>query len=78
MSCKETRAFVDRIEGTIAVLRADGATIELPAAMLPEGAGEGTWVAISIAPIAVPEEAAAGETLRAKLGADDDGGDFKL
>jgi hypothetical protein len=75
---KVTRAFIDRIEGTIAVLSLEGATAELPVALLPEGTREGAWIEITVGVVAPPDEAAAGEALRARLAADDDGGDFKL
>jgi DUF3006 family protein len=80
MTSRVTRAFVDRIEESVAVLRIDGAgtTVELPAALLPEGAGEGAWVEIAIHPVEAPDGAAAGEALRRTLSRDDDGGDFSL
>lgn len=75
---KRTEAFVDRIEGNIAVLRIQETTVELPRALLPEGAGEGTWLDFSLAVIAAPEEIEQAEATRRKLSSDDDGGDFKL
>lgn len=55
---------VDRIEGTIAVLEVEGKTYELPTSVLPEGAGEGSVLRLSL------DEAAAGDVLaqsRARL-----------
>lgn len=75
---RRTEAFVDRIEGNVAVLRVDGATFELPAALLPDGAGEGTWIEIGVRAVEVPEDVQRAEAARRKLSADDDGGDFKL
>jgi len=73
--------FVDRIEGGTAVLTTDaGATIELPKKLLPAGVGEGRWLSLSL--VADPsKDAAQGDkarSLRGKLAADDDGGDFSL
>ncbi len=41
---------VDRIEGEVAVLEIDGATVEIPAAALPAGAGEGAVLALTLDP----------------------------
>ncbi|TNF25663.1 MAG: DUF3006 domain-containing protein [Deltaproteobacteria bacterium] len=73
--------FVDRIEGPIAVLSTDGgARIELPVALLPAGVGEGRWLSLSLTPDAGKDAASVAEARarRAKLAADDDGGDFSL
>jgi len=39
---------VDRIEGEVAVLEIEGATVEIPAAALPAGAGEGSVLALTL------------------------------
>lgn len=72
---------VDRIEGELAILcLADGRTFELPADLLPTGVGEGDWLRLTMAPDPEAEEAARAllSATRARLAADDDGGDFAL
>jgi hypothetical protein len=41
---------VDRIEGDRAILDVGGETVEIPASLLPEGAGEGSVLTLSLAP----------------------------
>jgi len=40
--------IVDRIEGTRAVLVVGGETVEIPAAVLPPGAGEGSVIVLGL------------------------------
>lgn len=71
-----TRAFVDGFEGSVARLVVNERTVNLPRALLPKTAREGSWVEIAIELIDPPESDA--EEIRKKLSADDDGGDLKL
>jgi hypothetical protein len=71
-----TRAFVDEVAGAQARLIAEGHTFHLPAALLPDGAVEGTWVSIRIARTEPPPDDT-GER-RARMVRGDDGGDIKL
>ena len=48
MPASTPRIAVDRIEGSRAILDIGGEQIEIPAALLPEGAGEGTLLSFSI------------------------------
>jgi hypothetical protein len=48
------KAFVDRIEGEVAVLLIGGRQWDLPAAVLPPGAAEGDTVEITVAMTAEP------------------------
>ena len=73
--------FVDRIEGGIAVLIREGREERVPLSSLPERAREGVYLtedltAIDEAATEAARRSAAGR--RAKLGADDDGGDLSL
>lgn len=75
------RAFIDSIvEGVARVItRRDGQleNFTVPAALLPQGAGEGAWIELSIRVIPTPaeEDPAA---LRKALLRGDDGGDLVL
>ena len=73
-----TRVVVDRIEGDWAVCEPaeGGDVIELPARWLPDGAGEGSVLTVTLG----LESGGAGDLASrvAALGADDDGGDFSL
>jgi hypothetical protein len=77
-----TRAlFVDRLEGDRAVLVSEaGDELDLPLALLPEGAGEGSWLSLTLR--LDPERGAATRravaALRRRLSEDDDGGDLVL
>ena len=42
------RIVVDRVEGPVAVLEVDGRLVDVPAALLPVGAREGTVLSFSI------------------------------
>jgi hypothetical protein len=67
--------FVDGVdEGRARLLLGDDA-FTVPAALLPDGAGEGSWLKLT-ATVAPPQ--ADPETLRRKLGGDDPGGPIKL
>ena len=73
--------FVDRIEGTLAVLVTEGgARLELPKSLLPAGVGEGRWLALSLAPDPAKDAAMGGRARRTRerLTEDDDGGDLTL
>jgi hypothetical protein len=43
------RIVVDRIEGTVAVLQVGEETVHLPVSVLPDGAGEGSVLLLSLA-----------------------------
>lgn len=43
------RIVVDRIEGDIAVLEVNGQAVHLPVSALPEGAGEGSVLRLTLA-----------------------------
>jgi hypothetical protein len=67
--------FVDAVENGRARLLAGEEAFTVPAALLPDGAGEGSWLQLSLTetpPQADPD------TLRRKLGRDDPGGPIKL
>jgi hypothetical protein len=73
-------ATLDRIEGEVALLEADGRPWALPAAWLPEGVREGDRVVVTLAPDPEATRAAHARTAerRARAARDDDGGDFTL
>lgn len=70
--------FVDAIEDGRARLLLGRDAFEVPAALLPRGAREGSWLRWSMEPAPAPPDDDQGSTLRAKLGRDDDGGDIDL
>ena len=73
--------WIDRIEGDRAVLGADGdLVLEIPTALLPPGAGEGTWLKLSLEvdEARTTQETENVEALLDRLGAGDDGGDLIL
>ena len=75
------RIVVDRVEGDIAVLDVDGTQVDLPAAALPAGAGEGTVLSLIVDNEAGDAARAAGEARLARLRAasgGDDGGEYEL
>jgi hypothetical protein len=72
---KTTPVFVDAVEDGHARLLAGDDAFTVPAALLPDGAGEGSWLQLSLTmtpPQADPD------ALRRKLGRDDPGGPIKL
>ena len=71
---------IDRIEGNFAVLVHRGAPFELPRELLPEGAGEGDTLELSLVKDEAATRAARAATAekRQRLSQDDDGGDFSL
>ena len=84
-------AFIDSIEEGVARLVETDAggkvrSHAFPAALLPAGAKEGTWVEISVHAVAAPVAASVTTpvttedpaALRKKLGKGDTGGDFSL
>jgi hypothetical protein len=70
--------FVDAVEDGRARLLLGRDAFEVPAALLPRGAREGSWLRWSMEPAPAPPDDDQGSTLRAKLGRDDDGGDIDL
>jgi len=70
--------FVDAIEDGRARLLLGNDAFDVPAALLPRGAREGSWLRWSMALAPPPPDADQGSALRAKLGRDDDGGDIDL
>ena len=74
-------AFIDRIEGSQAVLLIDDKEVVVPKKSLPKGAKEGVWLTPDLKAIDLEmTERIKAETAarRARLMADDDGGDFAL
>jgi hypothetical protein len=70
--------FVDAIENGRARLLLGRDAFEVPAALLPPGAREGSWLRWSLALAPAPADDDQGAALRAKLGRGDDGGDIDL
>jgi hypothetical protein len=70
--------FVDAVEDGRARLLLGRDAFEVPAALLPRGAREGSWLRWSMALAPAPPDEEQGSALRAKLGRDDDGGDIDL
>ena len=78
-----SHVYVDGIEGDLArLLIVDGAgqwqPFHMPLSVLPPGLQENTWIALHAQPTSPPPFAAGTPSLRARLGADDDGSDFSL
>ncbi len=74
-------AFIDRIEGSQAVLLIDDKEVVVARKTLPKGAKEGVWLTPDLKAIDLEmTEKIKAETAarRARLMADDDGGDFAL
>lgn len=71
---------IDRIEEKLAVLVHRGTPFELPRELLPEGAKEGDTLDLTLTVNAETTRQArdAMTRKRARLSADDDGGDFSL
>lgn len=76
MKVRETRAFVDEIDGGVARLLVGEEPFTIPRALLPGEAREGAWVVITIAVAAAPPDDT--ERKRKRLAKDDPGGDIKL
>jgi len=75
LTTKTTAVFVDAVEeGRARLLLGDDA-FTVPAALLPDDAGEGTWLKLSVT---VTPPQADPDALRRKLGRDDPGGPLKL
>ena len=72
---KTTAAFVDVVENGRARLLIDDDAFTVPAALLPDGVGEGTWLKLTTT---VTPPQADPDALRRKLGRDDPGGPIKL
>ena len=72
---KTTAVFVDTVENGRARLLLGDDAFTVPAALLPDDAGEGSWLKLSatLTPPQVDPDA-----LRRKLGSDDPGGPIKL
>ena len=70
--------FVDAVENGRARLLLGRDAFDVPAALLPRGAREGSWLRWSMALAPTPPDEDQGRALRAKLGRDDDGGDIDL
>ena len=75
MSSKTTPVFVDAVEEGYARLELGEQAFTIPAALLPDGAGEGSWLQLTMT---VTPPQADPEALRRKLGSDDPGGPLKL
>lgn len=72
---KTTAVFVDAVEDGRARLLLGSDAFTVPAALLPDDAGEGSWLQLSTT-ITPPQ--ADPDALRRKLGRDDPGGPIKL
>ena len=72
---KTTAVFVDAVEEGRARLLLGADAFTVPTALLPDGAGEGTWLQLT-ATVTPPQ--ADPDALRRKLGRDDPGGPIKL
>ena len=72
---KTTAVFVDAVEEGVARLELGEQAFTVPAALLPDGAGEGSWLTLTATVTAPPSDP---DTLRRKLGKDDPGGPIKL
>jgi hypothetical protein len=70
--------FVDAVENGRARLLLGREAFEVPAALLPQGAREGSWLRWSLALAPAPPDDDQAAALRAKLGRGDDGGDIDL
>lgn len=68
------RIVIDRIEGDIAVLMVGDASVDIPVALLPEGAGEGSVLTLALASSQADSAALAERlaTMQAKSGIGDD------
>ena len=68
---------VDRIEGSVAVLVMGSETLEIPAALLPDGAGEGTILRLEVVSTQ-PDRTAAQSRLNRMQAQSDIGNDFSF
>ena len=72
---KTTAVFVDSVEEGLARLELGEQAFTVPAALLPDGAGEGSWLKLTATVTPPPSDP---DALRRKLGKDDPGGPIKL
>ncbi len=72
---KTTAVFVDAVEEGLARLELGEQVFTVPATLLPDGAGEGSWLKLTATKTAPPSDP---DALRRKLGKDDPGGPIKL
>lgn len=72
---KTMAVFVDAVEGGLARLELGEQAFTVPAALLPDGAGEGSWLKLTATVTTPPSDP---DALRRKLGKDDPGGPIKL
>jgi hypothetical protein len=72
---KTTAVFVDAVEDGRARLMLGDDAFTVPAALLPDGAGEGAWLKLSTTVTPPPSDP---DALRRKLGSGDPGGPIKL
>ena len=70
--------FVDAVDNGRARLLFGRDAFDVPAALLPRGAREGSWIRWSMELAPAPPGDDQASALRAKLGRDDDGGDIDL
>jgi hypothetical protein len=73
---KTTAVFVDAVEDGLARLELGEQAFTVPAALLPDGAGEGSWLTLTATVTAPPSSDP--DALRRELGKDDPGGPIKL
>ena len=74
-SRRRRAVFVDAVEDGQARLMLGDDAFTVPAALLPDGAGEGSWLKLTVT---VTPPQADPDALRRKLGSDDPGGPIKL
>jgi hypothetical protein len=72
---RTTDLFVDAVEDGRARLILGEEAFTVPAALLPEGAREGSWIRLTAGLIPAPVDP---DVLRRRLGGDDPGGPIKL
>lgn len=75
---KPPLVFVDAVENGRARLLLGRDAFQVPVALLPRGAREGSWLRWSLVLAPAPPDDEQGAALRAKLGRGDDGGDIDL
>jgi hypothetical protein len=73
---RDTLVFVDAVEAGQARLVLGERTFTVPATLLPDDAGEGSWIRFSVTVVPAPPDDA--EATRRRLAHDDPGGDLEL
>ena len=73
-----TRGFVDSIEEDIASMVIGERTARIPASLLPDGVGAGSWVEIRVKALPAPDGGSQKARRKRLVGDDGGGGDLKL